>query len=69
MDINKILRELRDEKKRVDRAIMRLEKRMADLGARPRRGRRSMSPEERLEVSRRILAYWAKRRSQLNTAS
>ena len=64
MDINKALRELHDEKRRIDRAITRLEKRMVDLSLRPKRGRRSMSPEERLEVSRRISAYWAKRRSE-----
>ncbi len=64
MDINKTLRQLHDEKNRIDRAITRLEKRMADLSARPKRGRKTMSPEERLEVSRRISAYWAKRRSE-----
>jgi hypothetical protein len=39
---------------------------MAELMAhpKPRRGRKAMSPEERLEVSRRISAYWEKRRNQ-----
>ncbi len=65
MDINKALRELHSQKRRIDQAIGRLEKRMADLSARPKstRGRKTMTPEERLEVSRRISAYWAKRRS------
>ncbi len=66
MDIHKALRGLHDEKKRIERAITRLEQRMTELMAqpKPRRGRKGMSPEERLEVSRRISAYWEKRRNQ-----
>ena len=66
MDLNKALRELFEEKKRIDRAIARLETRMASLMRRSgtsRRGRKSMGPEERLEVSRRMRAYWQSRRS------
>jgi len=66
MDLSKALRELFEEKKRIDRAIARLESRMAIMMRRsglPRRGRKSMGPEERLEVSRRMRAYWQSRRS------
>ena len=64
MDLDPTLRELYKEKKRVDRAIARLESQLAALSKikNSRRGRRSMSPDERLEVSRRMTAYWAARR-------
>lgn len=65
MDVTKTLRELYVEKKRLDRAIARLE---AQRGAASRnaktRGRNTMGPQERLEVSRRMTAYWAARRAQ-----
>ncbi len=66
MDLDKTLRELYDEKKRIDRAILRLEARLAALSglASSRRGRKSMSAEERQEVSRRMGAYWAARRAR-----
>ena len=64
MDVNKALRELYEEKKRLDAAIAALEQRLG--GSRlKRRGRRSMSPEERLEVSRRMSRYWEARRAQV----
>jgi hypothetical protein len=68
MDVNKALRQLYEEKKRLDDAIRALEgkqRTMSEGGApaRSRRGRKSMSAEERLEVSRRMSAYWANRRS------
>jgi hypothetical protein len=67
MDVNKALRQLYDEKKRLDEAIRALEGRQRIMSegapARSRRGRKSMSAEERLEVSRRMSAYWANRRS------
>jgi len=72
MDIVKALRELYNEKKRLDAAIALLEARIkashAGLGAKPakgRRGRKSMSAAERLEVSRRMRLYWEARRSQI----
>ena len=71
MDIVKALRELHTEKKRLDAAIAALETRIkaghAGLGktAKGRRGRKSMSAAERLEVSRRMRLYWEARRSQV----
>jgi hypothetical protein len=66
MDLDKALRDLYMEKKRLDRAIVRLEARLALLSGLPRsrRGRKTMNAEERLEVSRRMSAYWAARRAR-----
>ena len=68
MDLSKALRELYEEKKRLDRVIGALEASQKVLaGKRPkrtRRGRKSMGPEERLAVSRRMSAYWAARRAE-----
>lgn len=70
MDIEKTLRELYEEKKRLDAAIAALEQH-AEPASRPavreRRGRRSMSPEERQEVSRRMRKFWEARRAQRKT--
>jgi hypothetical protein len=72
MDIVKALRELYTEKKRLDSAIAALEARLraarsgsAAKTAKGRRGRKSMSAAERLEVSRRMTLYWEARRAQL----
>lgn len=64
MDVNKTLRELYEEKRRLDATIAVLE---AQLGVRTnaRRGRKSMSPEERLEVSKRMAKYWEARRAAM----
>ena len=71
MDIVKALRELYQEKKRLDAAIAALEARLkvgraasSAKSVKGRRGRKSMSPAERLEVSRRMTLYWEARRSQ-----
>jgi hypothetical protein len=71
MDIVKALRELYNEKKRLDSAIAALEARIRaghnGSGAKPakgRRGRKNMSAAERLEVSRRMTLYWQARRAQ-----
>lgn len=67
MDLDKALRDLYEEKKHLDRAIARLEARLASLdGTRRRstRGRKGMGPEERLKVSARMTAYWAARRAK-----
>lgn len=66
MDLDKTLRDLYAEKKRLDRGIVRLEARLALLSGLPRsrRGRKTMNAEERLEVSRRMCAYWAARRAR-----
>lgn len=66
MDVFEMLRDLHAHRKRVERAIARLEARARVL--RPRnpynRGRKDMSAEERLAVSKRMKAYWATRRKQ-----
>jgi hypothetical protein len=74
MDIVKALRELHNEKKRLDAAIAALEARIRaghnGSGAKPakgRRGRKSMSAAERLEVSRRMKLYWQARRAEPNS--
>jgi hypothetical protein len=75
MDIVKALRELYNEKKRLDVTIAALEARAkaANPGStakasKRRRGRKSMSAAERLEVSKRMTSYWEARRAQLGTA-
>jgi hypothetical protein len=68
MDVHKTLRELYEEKKRLDATIAGLERRLRkkpQAGA--RRGRKSMSVEERREVSRRMSLYWEARRAQAGT--
>jgi hypothetical protein len=74
MDIVKALRELYNEKKRLDASIASLEARIkasrAGSTAKPakRRGRKSMSAAERLEVSKRMTLYWNARRAQVSPA-
>ena len=64
MDVNKALRELHEEKRRLDITIAALEARLGNGSrARGRRGRKSMSPAERLEVSKRMSKYWEARRA------
>ena len=72
MDVDKALRELYDERKRLDRAISRIESRLAMLSDQPKRstrGRKSMGAEERLKVSARMTAYWASRRAQVQAVA
>jgi len=65
MDIYKAIHDLMQEKKRLDAAIASLEARAgANERAKSRRGRKSMSPEERAQVSRRMAAYWTARRAR-----
>jgi len=67
MDVIKALKELYEEKKRLDAAISSLEVRLKLISggaSRSRRGRKSMSAEERLEVSRRMSHYWALKRAE-----
>jgi hypothetical protein len=64
MDVNKALRELHEEKRRLDVTIAALEARLGNGTRRNRRrGRKSMSAEERQEVSRRMSKYWEARRA------
>ena len=69
MDVTKTLRELYAEKKRLDRAIARLESQRGPASTSAKtRGRNTMGPQERLEVSRRMSAYWAARRTQADAS-
>jgi len=68
MNINKAIRELYEEKKRLDRVIASLEE-MQRTGmvhelapAEKKRGRKSMDEEARREVSERMRRYWDARR-------
>ncbi len=66
MDVHKALRELYQEKDRLNAVIAQLEiQQQANLHEveRPqRRGRKSMTLEERLALSRRMSLYWAERK-------
>jgi hypothetical protein len=65
MDVDKLIRELNAEIEKIKATIVCLEKLHGSSGnsATPsRRGRKSMSAEERLEVSKRMRKYWANRR-------
>ena len=61
-DINRAIRELLMEKQRVERLIELLEARERGEPVRSRRGRKSMSAEERQQVSERMHRYWQTRR-------
>lgn len=66
MDLYTAIRELHDEKRRLDYAIAALEAKQTKVwtpASHKRRGRKGMSHEERLEVSKRMRAYWAARRN------
>jgi cell division septum initiation protein DivIVA len=73
VDLLKAIRELQDEKKHLDRIIDSLEQMVAEgthsarrtSGKRMgRRGRKTMSSEERKQVSERMAKYWASRRAK-----
>ena len=66
MDVTKTLRELYEEKRRLDAAIRTLEAHLTKRPVRPpaRRGRKSMSAEERRAVSERMRRYWENRRGE-----
>jgi len=70
MDVRETLQQLYAEKKRIESVIESLEALVrnsdevcAGPGPRSRRGRKSMSPEEREKVSERMKRYWAGRRT------
>jgi hypothetical protein len=68
MDYGRVLRELYDQRARLDRAIGQLEGLASGSsvdGGPKRRGRKSMGAEERKAVSLRIKAYWAARRRDM----
>ncbi len=66
MDVDKALRDLYSERKRLDAAIASLERRLKTSPRPPqrKRGRKSMSAEERHAVSERMSRYWEARRAQ-----
>lgn len=55
-----VIRDLKAERARLDKAIATLE--ATCTGHVPRRGRRTFSDAERAAVSRRMKRYWARRR-------
>jgi len=67
MDLTTTIAELRCEKERLERVIASLQE--LQVGGtvaafqNKRRGRKSMSPEERREVSARMKKYWASQRA------
>ena len=75
MDLQKAIDALKVERERVKRAITELEQVQSGdsgshIGMFPRgRGRKSMGPKDRQEVSRRMKKYWAKRRNNREQAA
>jgi len=68
MDLIKIIRELRDERDKLEQIVKSLEQLQFSALQRPesavKRGRPSMNPEARIEVSQRMKRYWAERRAK-----
>jgi hypothetical protein len=74
MDLYKAIQELYAEKEKLERVIASLEELQNSAGELPvvpasgrRRGRKSMSSEEREIVSERMKRYWASRRGGKET--
>jgi hypothetical protein len=73
VDLYKAIRDLVEERNRIDKIIASLEEMLArgnsqastkkDRRPAKRRGRKNMSPEERKVVSERMARYWAARRA------
>jgi hypothetical protein len=66
MDLDKVIRELHQELKRIEVVIKSLEEWLGTgaFPSRSHRGRKSMAEEERLLVSKRMKKYWANRRKR-----
>lgn len=72
MDLYRIIRELVLERDRLQRIIDSLEEMKPNAGKPPvrtesgakRRGRKSMDPVARVEVSERMKRYWAQRKAE-----
>jgi len=69
MDLYKAIQDLYAEKEKLERVIASLEELQRSAGNTPvlpkglkRRGRKSMDPKERQDVSERMKRYWATRR-------
>jgi hypothetical protein len=66
MDLNKAIRELHEELKKLNEVIVALEQ-FQNTGTIPpprRRGRKSMDQEERKLVAERMRTYWATQRTK-----
>ncbi|HXM45978.1 MAG TPA: hypothetical protein VN924_32390 [Bryobacteraceae bacterium] len=70
MDLNKAIRELREELEKLNEVIASLEQFQSTgtLPVPPRRGRKSMPERERKLVSERMKNYWASRRMKKGAA-
>jgi len=66
MDLTKTIGELGREKEKLERVIAPLEELRAsgEVPAKKRRGRKSISLEERRQISAKIKRYWADRHKQ-----
>jgi len=71
MDLYKAIQDLYAEKEKLERVIASLEELQRTAGDLPevpkpgkRRGRKSMNPKERQEVSERMKRYWESRRQR-----
>jgi hypothetical protein len=72
MDLSKVIKELRSQKEKIERAIASLEeiqgahveRHQQAAPVKDRRGRKSMGAEERKQVAARMKRYWANRRSK-----
>jgi hypothetical protein len=66
MDLTRTIGDLCREKERLERVIASMEELRATMSipAKGRRGRKSVSLEERLEFSARMKRYWEDRRNQ-----
>jgi hypothetical protein len=62
MDLDKLIRQLKEEKERVDQTIAALEAiwraEHPEAATSKRKGRKNMPERERAEVSRRMKQYW-----------
>jgi hypothetical protein len=72
MDLEETIRQLQVQKGQIDAVIANLEQLQGKDGGGKvvipdRRGRKSMVPEERQQVSDRIKRYWATRREQVKS--
>ena len=76
MDLYRTIQQLYEEKERLEHVIASLEELQRTAGAVPlppqsskRRGRKSMTAEERQEVSERMKKYWENRRQPRSSGS
>jgi alkyl hydroperoxide reductase subunit AhpC len=72
MDLYKIIGDLVDERNRIARIIESLQEAAGSgevVTAKKRRGRKSMDPKARREVSERMRRYWAQRRQEKESPS